>query len=239
MKTTELNKIMGKGLEILEKFCEYKTKRDEDYFDMLDYLQEMAYNYYLSMLDNGDEVTEKSVLNCFYHACNTLKIRHGALNNRRRVDNSVTEKNKIGGEKDNGKYKREIMSKYKVEHTSYLSYQTIAITYTNKSLRNAVLHGCIFLGVTEVEGASLTSGLTPEDAFIKNEESKKVMEVLKPIFADSLFDRFERILNSTLAMSNSDRQFKNRFMGKYPFFKTLTTEEIVYLFNTYKNYKIA
>lgn len=229
-----INQIMGKGLQILIKFCERNTSKDKDYNDLLDYLHEVAFNYYLELNDN--EKTAKTILNCFYHAINILKLRHGILNNASKVDKSVTELNTVGGGVDNGEYTRVIKSKYKIDRHNYIDYQSIAVTYTNKSVRNAVLHGCFYVSIdnNEVLKNTLYSGLNPADELLKKEQTIKIKEVLKPMFNDVNFNKFELIIKSEKTNTDTERKIKNRFKNKYSFLKELEKNEIIYLINTYK-----
>lgn len=227
-----INQIMGKGLKIIEGFCKRNTRRDSDYFNLLDYLQELSFNYYLELSD--DEKNEKSILNCFYHSINILKLRHGILNNTSCVDGSC-DSNEIGSGKDNGEYNRIIKSKYKIDRNNYIDYQSIANTYTNKSVRNAVEHGCFYVSIddNEVLKNTLYSGLNPADELIKMEQVNEVRKVLKNVFADNGYSRFFAILKSEKTASDTDRKYKNRFFAKYPFLRQLEKNELIYLFNTY------
>lgn len=275
LNTRELNEVMGRGLQIIERFCKRNVARDTDYNNLYDYLMSESMNYYYKLLDSNNEVNEKTILNCFWHAINVLKLRHGILNNTCKVDKSVNEfikvygKNKkdlevisndidyhlnnygvsvkgtldnnrkvlkFGSGKDNGEYNRIIKSKYKIDRNNYIDYQSIANTYTNKSVRNAVEHGCFYVSIddNEVLKNTLYSGLNPADELIKMEQVNEVKKTLKPMFNDVNFTKFELIIKSEKTNTDTERKIKNRFKNKYPFLKELEKSEIIYLINTYK-----
>ena len=235
LNTKELNDVMTKGLRIIKKFSINHVTRDTDFNNLYDYLMNESMNYYYKLLDSNDDVNEKTILNCFWHAINVLKMRHGILNNTCNVDKSVTEVDTIGGGKDNGEYYRIIKSKYKIDRHNYIDYQSIANTYTNKSVRNAIEHGCIYISIDDNEllQNTLYSGLSPADELIKKEQTSEVKKALKNVFADSGYSRFFAILKSEKTASDTDRKYKNRFIAKYPFLRQLEKNEIIYLFNTY------
>lgn len=236
LNTKELNEVMGKGLQIIEKFCKHNTSIDTDYDNLYDYLMNESMNYYYKMLDSNDEITEKSVINCFFHSINVLKLRHGVLNYANNSSTSVSELNTIGGGVDNGDYNRIIKSKYKIDRYNNISFQSIANTYTNKSLRNAVEHGCFYVSIddSEVLKNTLYSGLNPADELIKKEQVSEVRKALKPMFNDVNFNKFELIIKSEKTNTDTERKIKNRFKNKYPFLKELEKSDIIYLINTYK-----
>lgn len=227
---------MGKGLRIIEKFCKYNTSIDTDYDNLYDYLMNESMNYYYKLLnDDNNEVNEKTIINCFFHSINVLKLRHGVLNYANNNDNSVSEINTIGGGVDNKEYNRIIKSKYKIDRYNNINYQSIANTYTNKSVRNAVEHGCFYVSIddNEVLKNTLYSGLSPDDELIKKEQSCEIKKALNGVFNDNNFDRFFTILKSENALNTADRKLKSRFMAKYPFLKVLENKELIYIFNTY------
>lgn len=235
LNTKELNEVMGKGLKIIEKFSINHVKRDEDYNNLYDYLLNESMGYYYKLLDNDEnEVNEKTILNCFWYAINVLKLRHGVLNYANNNDDTITS-NDIGSGKDNGEYNRIIKSKYKIDRYNNISYQSIANTYTNKSIRNAVEHGCFYVSIDDNEllKNTLYSGLSPYDELVKKEQSEQVRKALKNVFADVGYSRFFAILKSEKTASDTDRKYKNRFIAKYPFLRQLEKNEIIYLFNTY------
>lgn len=236
LNTKELNEVMARGLKIIKKFSINHVTRDEDFNNLYDYLMNESMNYYYKLLDDDEnEVNEKTIINCFFHSINVLKLRHGVLNYANNNDNSVSEINLIGGGVDNGKYNRVIKSKYKIDRYNNISFQSIANTYTNKSLRNAVEHGCFYVSIddNEVLKNTLYSGLNPADELIKKEQASEVRKVLKNVFADSGYNRFFAILKSEKTASDTDRKYKNRFFAKYPFLRQLEKNELIYLFNTY------
>ena len=99
LNTTELNEVMSKGLKIIKRFSINHVKRDEDFNNLYDYLMNESMNYYYKLLnDDENEVNEKTILNCFWHSINVLKLRHGILNNTCKVDDSVNEFIKVYGE---------------------------------------------------------------------------------------------------------------------------------------------
>ena len=231
LNTKELNEVMSKGLQIIEKFCKRNVARDTDYNNLYDYLMNESMNYYYKLLDSEEDITEKSVINCFWYAINVLKLRHGVLN--------YANNNEVGSGKDIGEYNREynriIKSKYKIDRYNNISFQSIANTYTNKSIRNAVEHGCFYVSIddNEVLKNTLYSGLSPVDESLKKEQSEQVRKALKNVFSDNGYNRFFAILKSEKTSSDTDRKFKNRFYAKYPFLRQLEKNEIIYLFNTY------
>lgn len=235
MNTKELNYTMAKGLQIIEKFCKRNIAHDEDFNNLYDYLMNESMNYYYKLLDSEEDITEKSVINCFFHSINVLKLRHGILNNSSKVDSSVTELNTIGGGVDNKEYTRVIKSKYKIDRHNYINYQSIANTYTNKSTRNEVEHGVSYVSIDNNEALknTLYSGLNPADELIKKEQTCEIKKALNGVFNDSNFERFFTILKSEKSVSTADRKLKSRFLEKYAFLKVLDKNELVYIFNTY------
>lgn len=236
LETKKLNEVMGKGLRIIEKFCKHNTSIDTDYDNLYDYLMSESMNYYYKMLDSNDvEVNEKTILNCFFHSINVLKLRHGVLNYANNNDDTITS-NDIGSGKDSGDYKRIVKSKYKIDRYNNISFQSIANTYTNKSTRNEVEHGVSYVSIDDNEALknTLYSGLTPADELIKKEQVSEVKKVLKSMFNDANFNKFELIIKSEKTNSDTDRRYKNRFKNKYPFLKELEKNDIIYLINTYK-----
>ena len=271
-----LNEVMRKGLQIIEKFCKRNVARDTDYNNLYDYLMNESMNYYYKLLDDdSNEATEKTILNCFWHSINVLKLRHGILNNTCKVNESVNEFIKVYGEnkkdldtissdilkhienygvsvkgtldnnrkvlkfgsgKDSGEYKRIVKSKYKIDRHNYIDYQSIANTYTNKSVRNATEHGCFYVSIddNEVLKNTLYSGLSPYDELIKKEQSSKVKEVLKPMFNDTFYTKFKTIVMSEKTLNGTERSIKSRFVSKYPYLKELEKSDIIYLLNTYE-----
>lgn len=231
-----LNETMGKGLQIIEKFCKRNIARDEDFNNLYDYLLNESMNYYYKLLnDNENEVNEKTILNCFYHSINVLKLRHGTLNYVCNNDGTVYACKTIGGV-DSGEYHRIIKSKYRIDRYNYINYQSIATTYTNRCTRNEVEHGISYVSIddSEVLKNTLYSGLSPVDELLKKEQSSEVRKVLKPMFADVNFNKFELIIKSEKTNTETERRIKNRFKNKYPFLKELEKNEIIYLINTYK-----
>ena len=276
LETKKLNEVMGMGLQIIERFCKRNIARDTDYNNLYDYLMNESMNYYYKLLDDDEsEINEKTILNCFWHAINVLKLRHGILNNTCNVDKSVNEFIKVYGENkkdldiicydiskhienygvsikgkldnnrkvlkfgsgiDSGEYKRIIKSKYKIDRHNYIDYQSIANTYTNKSIRNAVEHGCMYISIdnNEVLQNTLYSGLNPADELIKKEQTSKVKEVLKPMFNDTFYTKFKTIIMSEKTLNGTQRSIKSRFISKYPYLKELEKSDIIYLLNTYE-----
>ena len=231
-----LNETMGKGLRIIEKFCKHNTSIDTDYDNLYDYLMNESMNYYYKLLDDENEVNEKTILNCFWHAINVLKLRHGVLNYANNNDDTITEVNAIGSGVDNGKYNRVIKSKYKIDRYNNINYQSIANTYTNRSTRNEVEHGISYVSIddSEVLKNTLYSGLSPYDELVKKEQSSKVKEVLKPMFNDAFYTKFKTIVMSEKTLSGTQRSIKSRFLSKYPYLKELEKSDIIYLLNTYE-----
>lgn len=235
LNTKELNEVMRKGLKIIKRFSINHVTRDEDFNNLYDYLLNESMNYYYKLLnDDESEVNEKTILNCFYHAINVLKLRHGVLNYANNNDDTVNS-NEVGSGVDNGKYNRIIKSKYKIDRYNNINYQSIANTYTNKSVRNAVEHGCFYVSIddNEVLKNTLYSGLNPDDELIKKEQTEQLKKALNGVFNDTNFDRFFIILKSENALNTADRKLKSRFMAKYPFLKVLENKELIYIFNTY------
>ena len=236
MNTKELNYTMAKGLKIIEKFSINHVSRDEDFNNLYDYLLNESMNYYYKLLnDDENEVNEKTILNCFWHAVNVLKLRHGVLNYANNNDDTITS-NEVGSGVDSGDYNRIIKSKYKIDRYNNISFQSIANTYTNKSIRNAVEHGCVYVSIddNEVLKNTLYSGLNPADELIKKEQVCEVRKALKPMFNDVNFNKFELIIKSEKTNTDTERKIKNRFKNKYPFLKELEKNDIIYLINTYK-----
>lgn len=227
---------MKNCIDIIESFCEKHVKGiGTDYNDLKDYLINDFYNNYLKLCNSNIEVNEKTIYNAMWHAIKLLKLRYNNINFMTRNDKkTVTEKNKVGGGVDNGKYKRVIMSKYVIEHTTCITYTDIANCFTNKSLRNATLHGCFYVSVYNASlRKTLTTGLNAEDTIKQNETTRKVLEVLSPMFEDKNFKTFFEILKSEKTLTQTERKQKSRFMSKYPFTKELEKNDLIYLINTY------
>lgn len=236
LETKKLNEVMGKGLQIIGKFCKRNIAKDTDFNNLYDYLLNESMNYYYKLLnDDENEVNEKTIINCFFHSINVLKLRHGVLNYANNNDDSITS-NEVGSGKDSGDYNRIVKSKYKIDRYNNISFQSIANTYTNKSVRNAVAHGCFYVSIddNEVLKNTLYSGLTPVDELLKKEQSEQVRKALKPMFNDVNFNKFELIIKSEKTNTDTERKIKNRFKNKYPFLKELEKTDIIYLINTYK-----
>lgn len=237
MNTRELNNTMAKGLQIIEKFCKRNIAHDEDFNNLYDYLLNESMSYYYKLLnDENNEVNEKTILNCFWHSINVLKLRHGTLNYACNNDGTVYACKTIGGGIDSGEYHRIIKSKYRIDRYNYINYQSIATTYTNRCTRNEVEHGVSHVSIYDSEFLknTLYSGLTPDDELIKKEQAENVRKVLKPMFNDVNFNKFELIIKSEKTNTDTERKMKNRFKNKYPFLKELEKSDIVYLINTYK-----
>ena len=225
-----------KCIDIIDNFSQKHVKGiDTDYDDLKDYLINDFYNNYLKLCDSGIEVNEKTIYNAMWHSIKLLKLRYNNINFMTRNDKkTVTEKNKIGGGVDSGEYKRIVKSKYVIDRNNCVSYLDIADCFTNKSMRNATLHGCFYVSVYSPDlRKTLTSGLLTEDLLRQKAITKKVLEVLNPLFDDELFSRFKSIIMSDKKQSNTDKQFLYRFRNKYPFLKETEKNDLIYLINTY------
>lgn len=234
-KVDVVTDTIKKCIDIIDNFSKKHVKGvDTDYDDLKDYLINDFYNNYLKLCDSGIEVNEKTIYNALWHSIKLLKLRYNNINYMTKNDKTVTEKNKIGGGVDSGEYDRIVKSKHTIDRNNCVSYLDIADCFTNKSTRNATLHGCFYVSVYSPDlRNTLTSGLLTEDLLRQKAITKKVLEVLQPMFDNILFPRFKDIIMSDKKQSNTDKQFLFRFRSKYPFLKEIEKNDLIYLINTY------
>jgi hypothetical protein len=237
LNTLTLNKALNDGLRIIEKFSKIHTNPSKDYFDLLDYLQEMAFNYYYDLIASDDYINAdddnkvKLIKNCFWHAINVIKLQHGTINNTSCVDDSVD--SVIDNSSDSHEYARIVKSKYVTDYNNYIDYEKIALYRTDKTTRQASRNGIVKVDY-EYNTNNLLSGYNADDRLNKIYEYKALKNKLSPMFSDNYADRFYNILKSEKALNSTDRNIKARFIKKYAYLKTLDKNEIVYIFDMYK-----